>query len=137
MKILIVDDEYLLRDVAQKTLVRYGECHTAVSGDDAVAAFEGAHEAGIPYDLIMMDVMMPESDGIETLKRIRCWEKKHGIGTEKKVKVVMLTGSESKGAFLNSFSEGCEAYIMKPFDLKKIDDVLKKLGMCQHDLMPL
>lgn len=74
MKILIVDDEFVSRKKAQKIMSQYGECDTTINGTKALEAFKLAHEERDPYDLITMDIMMPDMDGIETPKRIRVWK---------------------------------------------------------------
>lgn len=73
MRILIVDDE-LSRKKAQRILSQHGQCDIAINGTEALDAFRLAHEEGKPYDLITMDILMPDIDGIEALKGIREWE---------------------------------------------------------------
>jgi len=128
MKILIVDDEYVLRRFTSDILSPYGNCETVVSGKEALTAFKKAHEKNQPYNLITMDIMMPGFTGIETLKTIRNWEENHNIPPEKHVKVVMITGSQDKIDFLHSFQEGCEAYVLKPYYPENLLEAVKKLG---------
>lgn len=92
-------------------------------------AFRLAHEEGRPYDLITMDILMPDMDGIEALKGIREWEKSQNIQLGKGVKVVMLTASKASDSVLSSFKEGCEAYIVKPFDKEDLAKALSELGL--------
>ena len=129
MKILIVDDEFVSRKIAQKILSKYGQCDIAINGVEALEAFRLAHEEGRAYDLITMDILMPEMDGIETIKRIREWEESHNIQLGKGVKVVMLTASKTSDSVLSSFSEGCEAYVVKPFDKEDLARAMSKLEL--------
>lgn len=133
MKILIVDDEYIFRRFSKEILSKYGDCDTVVNGKEALEAFEESHKNKTPYDLITMDIMMPEFTGIETLNAIRSWEKKHEIPGDKKVKVVMITGSQDKVDFLNAFQEGCEAYILKPYDVDKFIETIRGLGFAMEN----
>jgi len=128
MKILIVDDEFILRRFAREILSQLGDCDIAVNGKEALTAFEQAYENHKPYDLITMDIMMPEFNGIETLKTIRNWEKSHNIPDAKQVKVIMITGSQDKINFLHSFREGCEAYVLKPYYPENLLEAVNKLG---------
>lgn len=129
MRILIVDDEFVSRKKAQKILSQYGECDVAVDGTEAVEAFRLAHEEGNPYDFITMDILMPDMDGIEALKRIRKWEESRNIQLGKGVKVVMLTASKTSDSVLSSFNEGCEAYVVKPFDKEGLTKAMSELGL--------
>lgn len=126
MKILIVDDEFVSRQKAQKILSSYGYCDSAASGAEALQALDMARDEGRPYDLVTMDVIMPEMDGIETLRRIREREKKLGLDFHNGVKVIMLTAKESVESVRTSFWEGCEAYVTKPFNRDKLELALKQ-----------
>ncbi|MCP4600937.1 MAG: response regulator [Proteobacteria bacterium] len=128
MKILIVDDEIVSRLKAQKILSGYGECSVAVNGKEAIEAFSLSHKDGEPYDLITMDIEMPDMDGIEALKIIREMEESQNILLGDGAKVVMLTGTSASQSILSSFNKGCEAYIVKPFDKEKINEKLVELG---------
>ena len=78
MRTLIVEDDFTSRLLLQTFLSRYGECHIAVNGKEAVAAFRAARESGQWYDLICMDIMMPEMDGQTAVKEIRALEEAGG-----------------------------------------------------------
>jgi CheY-like chemotaxis protein len=79
MKTLIVEDDFTSRLFLQTVLSRYGECHIAVNGKEAVEAHRTAGEDGKRYDLICMDIMMPEIDGREAVKQVRALEEARGI----------------------------------------------------------
>jgi HPt (histidine-containing phosphotransfer) domain-containing protein len=71
LRMLLVEDNFASRLLLQTFLARYGECHIAVNGREAVEAFRSALELGQSYDLVCMDIMMPEMDGREAVSRIR------------------------------------------------------------------
>jgi two-component system chemotaxis response regulator CheY len=71
MRFLVVEDDFTSRKLLQRILSPYGEVDVAVNGQEAVDAFETALRDAKPYDLVCMDIMMPEMDGQEALKRIR------------------------------------------------------------------
>lgn len=129
MKILIVDDEIVSRIKVQTILSEIGECDAAANGNEALEAFHLAHEEGKPYDLITMDILMPDIDGIEALKKIREWEESHNIRLGQGVKVVMLTASKTSDSVFSSFNQGCEAYVVKPFDKEALTKALGELGL--------
>ena len=90
MKILIVDDDFASRLLLQAVLSRYGECHIAVNGREAVEAFRAAQE-NVGYDLICLDIMMPDVDGQTALKEIRALEEARGISSSAGAKIIMTT----------------------------------------------
>lgn len=129
MRTLIVEDEFTSRMLLQKMLERFGECHIAVNGREAVQAVAAGLKAGTPYDLICLDIMMPEMDGQETLKAIREIEKQAGIGGLDGVKVVMATALGDKDNIMLAFREQCDGYLVKPIDRAKLTALLSELSL--------
>ena len=80
LRILLAEDDFACRLLLQTFLSRYGECHIAVNGREAVDAFRAALDSGQGYDLICMDIMMPEMDGREAVRQIRAIEEARGFG---------------------------------------------------------
>lgn len=128
MKILIVDDDFISRSKMQKILESFGECEVAENGENAIMAFNMAIQFGAPFDLISLDIEMPDISGIEVLGRIRDIEKESEILKEKQVKVLMVTSYSDEDKVLGSIKAGCNNYIVKPFDKEKVTSKLKSLG---------
>ena len=114
MKTLVVEDEPTSRLILQTVLSRYGECHVAVNGREAVDAFRMDDDNGSPYDLICMDIMMPEMDGKQSVKQIRAVEKTRGVKPTLAVRIIMTTVSTEMKEILQSFHALCDAYLFKP-----------------------
>lgn len=131
MRILIVDDDLLGRILLRKLLGSRGDCDMAVNGREAVEAFRMAREENKPYDLICMDILMPEMDGVEALKIIRAYEEERGIFGQKRVKVIMITGKDDSKSVLTSFREGCEGYVVKPVEREGLEKQIKEMGLDQ------
>jgi two-component system, chemotaxis family, chemotaxis protein CheY len=85
-----------------------------------VGAFSAAFERGQPYDLICMDIMMPEMDGREAVRQIRAMETAQGILSTFGVKIIMTTTVDDVKEVIRCFRELCDAYLMKPIDLSKL-----------------
>ncbi len=120
MKTLIVEDDFTSRLVLQTYLARYGECHIAVNGWEAVEAFRSAWEGGQPYDLICMDIMMPEMDGREAVRHVRKIEEARGIPSSAGVKIIMTTAIDDVKEVMACFHELCDAYLVKPINLSEL-----------------
>lgn len=108
MKILIIEDEKLLADSLQVMLTRKGfdvECvYDGVSGLDYA-------ETGV-YDLLILDVMMPEMDGYEVAKRVRT---QHCA-----VPILMLTARSALEDRIRGLNAGADYYLTKPFDMREL-----------------
>jgi CheY-like chemotaxis protein len=74
LRALLVEDDSASWLLLQTILSRYSECHVAVNGREAVEALCSALERGERYDLICMDIMMPEMDGRDAVRRARALE---------------------------------------------------------------
>lgn len=121
MKCLIVEDDFTSRLLLQQALSRYGECHIAVNGREAIAAFREARTAGSPYDLICMDIMMPEMDGQTALKQIRAIEEAADRDSDRRpARVVMTTALGDLTNVSAAYREFCDAYLCKPVDTAKL-----------------
>jgi two-component system chemotaxis response regulator CheY len=132
MKCLIVEDDFAARKLLQVYLSDYAECFVAVNGHEVVEAVREALDEGQPYDLICLDIMMPEMDGHKALEAIRQLEKEHGIGGLDGVKVIMTTALDDSRNIMGAFRTGCEAYIVKPIRKEKLIDEMTKLGLLKN-----
>ena len=116
IRTLIVEDDFTSRVLLQSLLSQYGDCHIAVNGKEAVAAVRAARENGRPYDLICMDIMMPEMDGQTAVREIRAVEQAQGILSTYGAKIIMTTALEDMKTVAASFNALCDAYVFKPID---------------------
>jgi len=130
MRILIVEDDLSSRRVLQKFLTEYGECDIASDGAEAVNAFMQSWLDSRPYSLICMDIMMPNMDGQEALKKIREIEKEMEVSGTKEVKVIITTALDDPANVFKAFHKGgATSYIVKPIGKQRLNDELCKLGL--------
>jgi len=129
LKILIVEDEYIIREVLQNKLSNYGKCSMAVDGDEAVTAVERSLGAGESrYDLICMDIMMAGMNGVKAAAKIRELEKEHNILPVDEVKIIMITSLEDPKTVKQAlFDSGADSFVVKPVDPAKLEEEIKKL----------
>ena len=105
-RILVVDDEADISTILSVTLRRAGfEVETAGDGVEAIDQIRRQ-----PPDLVILDVMMPRADGLETLKRIR----EHAPTAQ--LPVIMLTAKAQLADKIQGFDRGADDYVAKPFE---------------------
>ena len=134
---LIVEDDFISRNIMQKILSEFGDCDIAVNGQEAVDAFELAWKASEPYDLICMDIMMPVLDGQEALRKIRQVEIRLNLEDYQKVKVIMTTALNDKKEVVDAFYQGgASSYFVKPIEVDDFISELKILGLLEGSPEP-
>jgi two-component system chemotaxis response regulator CheY len=129
MKSLVVEDELSSRLILQIFLSHYGDCHIAVSGEEAVAAFRLSLQDAAPYDLICMDIQMPGMGGIEAVRQIREIETADGVPSSNGVKILMASAIDDPREVMRSFNALCDDYFLKPLDASKLLDKLRGMEL--------
>jgi two-component system chemotaxis response regulator CheY len=128
LKILIVDDNFLNRKLLLEMLRDSATCDLAVNGKEAMEAYTLSLNEARPYDIILLDIAMPEIDGMQVLGMIRAQEQARGVAVGEGVPIIMVTAF--KEHCLQAFNVGCDDYILKPYDksvlLEKIGAVVSK-----------
>ncbi|OPH16275.1 response regulator [Azospirillum brasilense] len=118
MRVLLAEDEPVSQQAAAALLRRAGHEVTVVGdGRAALAAVERE-----PYDLVLMDVQMPDMDGIEATRRIRALS--DGAGNTAGLRIVALTASAVPGAAERCRAAGADAVLEKPLRLSALDALL-------------
>lgn len=120
IKALIVDDNPVNLRVLQMYCKKRDLLHgKAVNGNEAVTSFCKAVKNGRPlFTLILMDLQMPECDGIAACQRIRDFERTKNLP---KSTIFMITGQDSAADRKSSFDAGADEYFVKPVSLKRLD----------------
>jgi len=108
-RILVVDDDIGVREALSEFLISLGYVVVAVeNGEDALAEF-GKSE----FDVVMADLIMPNMDGMELLRRIRDIKNNEVI-------FLMITGHPSISTAVEAINRGADDYITKPFHLEDV-----------------
>jgi len=129
LRMLIVEDEFLSRQLLLTYVGEHGSCDVAVDGKEAVKAVMMSYEAGKPYDLVFMDIMLPLMDGQAALKEIRAFEAGRGVLGGETCKVLMMTALSDARSVMEAFKNQCEGYITKPYSRVKLDEAVRKIGL--------
>ncbi|MFH0785758.1 MAG: response regulator [Pseudomonadota bacterium] len=130
LKILIVEDDFMVRQVLRDILEGYGTIDIAVNGEEAVQAFRIAWRKDVPYDLLCIDIMMPVMDGNEALIKIREIEVSLGIIGSEEVKVIMISALDDVKTVVKSYAKGgATSYIVKPIEKERLIDEMRAIGL--------
>jgi two-component system chemotaxis response regulator CheY len=129
MRALIAEDDFTSRLLLQKLLSPFGEVHFAINGREALDAFTHAKRKRRPYDLICLDIMMPEMDGQTVLREIRTVEEGERVLHHRRAKIIMTTALKDWDNVATAFKELCDGYLVKPIDKAKLLRLLRGLGV--------
>lgn len=122
MEILAVDDDPIIRDLIQTSLERARFCEVTVSSS-ASEALERLASSGTQFDCLLLDIEMPEMDGINLCRRIRCLE------GYRYTPILMLTQRTDAKSIEQAFIAGATDYVTKPFDA---DDLWSRLRVADR-----
>jgi len=124
--ILVVDDEKSMRDSMHMLLRDSYNVHLAKSGREAISIIKE-----LPVDLVLLDIRLPEIDGIEVLKLIK--------GHDESIEVIMITALIMVKHAVEAIRHGAYDYITKPFDIdalqEQVEKVLEKRSLMQENIM--
>lgn len=117
VRILLAEDNPINQKLVIRLLDKLGYRVDAVtSGLEVLEKARAAH-----YDLVLMDIQMPEMDGIEATRRIRCFSQ---CATAAQVPIIALTAHAIKGDREKCLAAGMDEYISKPFDMARLSEVI-------------
>ena len=126
-KVFIVEDDEDIREIVIYALFSAG---FDASGFETGEEFFAALDAGLP-SLVLLDIMLPEDDGLEVLKRLR------NNPQSKNLPVIMLTAKNSEYDKVKGLDMGADDYVSKPFGvmelLSRVNAVLRRVGDEQTD----
>ena len=113
-KILVIDDDPMIRTLVKEMLAVEGhEITLAEDGEQGVKILDSG-EKPAPYDLIVLDVIMPGMNGLDVLTRLKLHPHTQSIP------VMMLTGEDKTEDMMAGYSVGAEYYVTKPFTRQQL-----------------
>ncbi|MBF0564740.1 MAG: response regulator [Nitrospirae bacterium] len=126
MKTLVVDDEVVTVKMLKRLFSRFGQCVSATNGYDALEFVKIAYDEGEPFDILIMDVVMPGLNGFETYSAIRDLEFSLGIEKDSQTKIIIMTGLGISREIFELHKTSCMAYLYKPIEVSELMQVLQK-----------
>jgi len=130
LSILVAEDNEINALLMRSLLTRLGH-HTVMTtnGEAALESWLSAKCAGTPYDLVLMDIQMPQLDGIETTKRVRALES----GEQgRRTPILALTANTLVEDRYACFESGMDGFLIKPLDRDKLTEALASLAASRH-----
>jgi PAS domain S-box-containing protein len=130
LSVLVAEDNEINALLMRSLLTRLDHhAVIATNGAEALETWLAAKSAGAPYDLVLMDVQMPELDGIETAKRIR----EHEAGEAgRRTPILALTANTLVEDRYACFEAGMDGFLIKPLDREKLAEALAGLAAARH-----
>lgn len=128
MRCLIVDDDSTCRKILSTSLAPIYMLDEATNGLDALARVTVLLQQKTPYDLIVIDIMMPVMDGQSALVAIRTAENIHGFPPGKGSKIIMSSALDDALNIKTAFREQVDGYITKPVNLQKMYRLIQDFG---------
>jgi CheY-like chemotaxis protein len=118
---LVVDDNAATRLVQSQLVCMIGlECETAISGQEALESITNADRAGRPFDLVLLDLLMPDLDGIETLVHFKKMHLRH------QPKAILVTASGNSQIIEDARKVGFAEVLLKPLAVAHLHDCLQR-----------
>ena len=105
-----------------------GDYNIVDSGSAALDAFDAVWKAGLPFDVIFLNLSTPDMNGIEVVKNLRFLEKEKEIPKKAPAKIIMIALTSDKETVMDCFDAGCNNYIVKPVDKEIVTGKLKHHG---------
>ncbi len=107
LRILVVDDERSIRRYLHTSLTAKGhEVEECATGEEALAAFQSGH-----FDLVILDLGLPDIDGVEVTRKIRTWSQ---------VPIIILSVRDREDDKVGALDAGADDYLTKPFGLSEL-----------------
>ena len=133
MRVLIVEDDATTRQMLMMMLAAIGQCDLARNGQEAIDEFEKARDEEEPYDLICLDILMPEMNGHDVLKQIRELEGSVPDADGGGVKVIITTAIDERESIIEAFRSQCDAYLVKPISRDQLLAQIRSLGLLSQE----
>ncbi|MBR0851234.1 response regulator [Bradyrhizobium diazoefficiens] len=130
LSVLVAEDNEINALLMRSLLTKLGHrVVIAVHGEAALESWLAASSAGTPYDLVLMDIQMPQLDGIAATRRIRA----HETGTGgRHTPILALTANTLVEDRYACFEAGMDGFLIKPLDREKLDEALAGLAAARH-----
>ena len=129
MKVLVIEDDSSTQLLVKKIFgdnVELTVCGESVEGIDL---FVDKMIAFDPFDVVLIDINLPDLNGVHTLHLLRRFELVKGIMDKRKAKIIMMTGTADEQNVKSSLANGCDQFLIKPVSKEKVEAKFKAVGI--------
>lgn len=131
MKSIVVDDDKICGNIFKTELLKYGQCDFVDNGKSALEAYKESIEQGCPYQLMVLDIIMPEMDGGEVLRSIRRLEAEKNIWEMDRLRIIITTAFDdwyNRKIIISKLNPLYETHFIKSSDMIEFTDKVHELG---------
>lgn len=129
LRILVLEDDASTCRLMQIFLDQIGECRIVSGGRTALDSFQSALDQGKPFDLLLLDIMVPEINGIDVLKKVRMIERSRGIHDRNRAKVIITSSLSDARNMEQARSAESDGYLVKPVNRAKLFSTIRTMGL--------
>jgi two-component system chemotaxis response regulator CheY len=123
---LVIDDELVARSKVLIVLAGYGDADAVRTGAEALAAMRDAIRQHCPYDVITIDIDLPDTSGLRLLRELDLVERETGARPAKKI---MVSANATTDAVVQAARFRCDGFLVKPFRRERLIEELTALGL--------
>lgn len=130
MKTLVIEDDYSANTMFVRVLENYGTCDSVTTGFDGLQKYRDNLNSGDPYDLIIIDIILPDMNGYTVLESIRSEEGRE-FSNPKKTRIILSTSldDDENKKICKKLEKGSEEYYVKNYILEGLKETIEKLGI--------
>ncbi len=126
MRSLVIDDEFMAGMKLAELLKPHGSCRTAVTANQALTLFRSALRAGEPYELVTIDIQLPDMNGLDLLRALQQAEAESRHPPARKL---MVSANGTRDNVRSAACRGCDGFLIKPVQRDALLARLVALGL--------
>lgn len=131
MKTLIVEDDRVCGNVFKLEMSKHGECQLVRTGEEALIVYKEALNNGVPFQLMLLDIILPGISGAEVLKLVREIEEERNINEIDKLRILITTAFDdwyNREIIIKKLNYEYENYYIKSSNIKELLDKISEMG---------
>ncbi|MCH2208620.1 MAG: response regulator [Lentisphaerales bacterium] len=129
MRILIIEDDSTTQELLKTILEPCSDLTIVDNTMDAVEAFAEALLSFFYYKVVLIDIGLPDIDGVKALKLLRSFEKVKSINDSNKAKIVLMTATADEEKVKEALKTGCNGFLIKPINKENLNKKLQPFGV--------
>lgn len=129
MKVLVIEDDRSTLTLIEKIFGETVDCTSCATAMEGIDHFVNNMISFDSYDAVLMDINLPDLNGVHCLNLLRRFEAVKGVVDNRKARIIMMTGTADEDNVKASLKNGCDQFLIKPVSKEKIDAKFKAVGL--------